>query len=174
MSRTQFRLWILPVCLLWAVFISNPNQAHCKSGNALITVASTDTSHSDADTVFLRASKRNATVVVERKRGIGSARIRIMRSWNDRINLDFRGFAMLEKFSVRKGRRCIEGSLGFPATSIGNWVKESCDCARSKAGPDILNMRVKGTSIVFEIPAELARSNQSETLCIDWIDAYRN
>src|SRR5271170_3555767 len=95
-GRTQFRFRMTPVCLLWAVLICISNQADCKSGNALITAASTDDSHTDADRVVLETSKRIATGVAERKRGVGSARIQTMGGWKDRINLDFRGFAGLE------------------------------------------------------------------------------
>lgn len=149
-------------------------EASAKRDHPLLSVQSTDSARADADKVLLLGSGRKAIVVVERRRGIGSARIQLKGSWKDCIKVEMRGFKSLEKFSVRKNNVCIESALGLPAVKVGTWQNEGCDCVRSQAGLDLLKMKLEGKKVLLEIPAEFARTEQSEVLQVSWIDAFRN
>lgn len=162
--------FVLPVGVMLALTIC---PAPGQSKERLISAYSTDKSHSDPDRVFLQRNKGNCPVVVELRRGIGSAQVEVGSSWNRNINLDFRGFTRLEHFSVRSGERCIEGALGLPATSIGKWANGRCLCSRSKPGTDVLHIRVQGKSILLEIPLDFLRSSHTSKLSIDWVNEYR-
>jgi len=167
--RLSTKLSVVHSLIIALIIWPSPGQS--KEGQ--ISAYSSDRSNSDADKVFLEKNCNTSTVVVEQRRGIGSARIEIMSRCREHIYVEFRGFTRLENLSVRSGDRCIEAALGLPATRIGNWVNGRCVCFRSKSGTDILNMRVHDKSVVLEIPADLVRSSHSQELSINWINEYR-
>jgi len=139
-----------------------------------IVAESTDKAHSDADHVRIERDGSDATVVITRNRGIGSARVQIAGNWKSHLHITFRNFSNLEKFAVTDGNTCIDGSLRPAAEYIGTWKNECCERLGTQTRSfDLLKMKVDGSDIRLEIPPQLLRSKQSSILRLAWIDAYR-
>lgn len=140
-----------------------------------VVAKSTDSSHQNADSVCVERDGNDATIVITRNRGIGSALVHLSGSWKGHLSVTFRNFSSLEKFAATNGDTCVEGSWRPGAESNGSWKIGRRELSgEQKRTSNLLNMKVDVGVIRCDVPPELLRSKRSSILRLSWIDAYRN